>query len=232
MSVTAPSPTATPPAARDPQRPLLLGIGGVLLGLGALVALAGVVVLALFGSDGRLATGRQQLDTPTAALVTGAARITDAAQVADVLGTTSIQVSANAAGDRGVFVGIGRTADVDRYLSGAAVDEVTDFDVDPFRITRRTQPGTATPAPPADQSFWVTQSNGDDSAGIDWKVRDGSYRLVVMNADGSNQVATQTTVGVTIENLPAIAWGILILGLVITSGGALLLVTILRRRRD
>jgi hypothetical protein len=37
---------------------------------------------------------------------------------------------------RPVFIGIARTADVNAYLAGAAIDKVTDFDVDGrFAIT-------------------------------------------------------------------------------------------------
>ena len=147
-----------------------------------------------------------------------------------MLGTTSIQVAADARGDHGVFVGVGRTADVDRYLAGAAVDEVTDFDVTPFRLTRETHAGSATPAPPASRSFWVARSSGDRSAAIDWKVRDGSYRVVVMNADGSDGVATASRVGVTIEHLSDLAWTLIGIGFVIAASGLVTLVVTLRRR--
>jgi hypothetical protein len=230
MSVTAPSQTTASPPAHGAGHIVLASIGGVVAAFGGLLAIAGVALLVSFGSDGRISSGAQAINTPTSALVTSAARIDDTAEIADVVGDTSIQVAASSAGERPVFVGVGPTADVDRYLAGAAVDEVTDFDVDPFRLERRTTRGSATPAPPADESFWVAQSTGSGSAAVDWKVRDGSYRLVVMNADGSQRVATQTTVGVTIDDLSDVSWGLLIIGLVLIAGGTLTLVLSLRRR--
>jgi hypothetical protein len=229
MTASTPMQTALPPAVRR-ERTVLVVIGSVLAGLGSLVAIAGVALLVVFGSDGSLSSGRQDVNTPTAALVSGVANITDTTHVSQALGDTSIQVSAAARGDRDVFVGVARRADVDRYLAGAAVDEITDFDVAPFRLTRDRRDGSATPQAPGDQTFWVAQSSGSKSAAINWKVRDGSYRIVVMNADGSRRVATETTVGVTVENLPDLAWTILVIGLVLGAGGVLTLVLTLRRR--
>jgi hypothetical protein len=229
--MTAQAPTQTAPSPADTrERTALVVVGSVIAGLGSLVAIAGIALLVVFGTDGRLSSGRHRIDTPAAALVSGTARIKDTTDAAAVLGTTSIQLSAQARGEHGVFVGVARRVDVDRYLAGAAVDEVTDFDVDPFRLSRTTRSGTATPAPPADQSFWVARSTGDRSAAIDWTVRDGAYRVVVMNADGTDGVATASTIGVTIENLSDIAWTLIVIGLIVGAGGTAALVLALRRR--
>ena len=63
-----------------------------------------------------------------------------------------------------MFVGIGRAADVDRYLDGAATDEVTDFNAAPFSasfgIERERHAGSATPAAPGTQAFWLARSSG------------------------------------------------------------------------
>ena len=230
MSVNTPQQPVPSAAAKDTERTVLTVIGGVLSGLGTLVAIAGIALLVVFGTDGALSSGRHVVSTPTAALVTGAARVANTTEVTQLLGKSSIQVSADAAGGRPVFVGIGRAADVDRYLAGAARDEVTDFDVSPFRLTRTTHPG-GTPGAPVAQSFWVARSSGPDTAAVDWKVRDGRYKVVVMNADGSRNVATRTRVGVTVENLPDIAWTILGIGLLALAGGAATLFVALRRER-
>ena len=41
-----------------------------------------------------------------------------------------------------VFVGIGRTTDVNRYLRGIAHDVVADVDLDPFSVDYRTVTGS------------------------------------------------------------------------------------------
>src|SRR5688572_28367205 len=48
-----------------------------------------------------------------------------------------------------LFIGIARTADVERYLAGVEYDEVTDFDIDPLTLTTERQAGTNSPAAPA-----------------------------------------------------------------------------------
>jgi hypothetical protein len=228
MSLTTPSQPAPSPVANDTERTVLISVGGVLSGLGALVAIAGIALLAVFGTDGALSSGRHTVSTPTTGLATGATRVVNTTEVAQVLGKSSIQVSADAAGGRAVFVGVGRTADVDRYLAGAAREEITDFDVSPFRLSRDTRPG-GTPAPPVSQPFWVASSSGSHTA-IDWKVRDGSYKVVVMNADGSRHLTTRAQVAITVEHLPDIAWTMIGAGFLVLLGGAAMLVGGLRRR--
>src|SRR3712207_7109899 len=49
----------------------------------------------------------------------------DTAGFVDDLGSARITMSAHAGGGRPIFVGVGPAADVDRYLAGAATDEVT-----------------------------------------------------------------------------------------------------------
>ncbi|MEA2167310.1 MAG: hypothetical protein QOF76_610 [Solirubrobacteraceae bacterium] len=218
MSVIAPTP---------PQKKRKAGLwsGGILATAGVITVLVGIAILYVFGSDGRVSSGRESITTPGAAIVTGAAGIGDAAGVADVIGDTSIQVSADS--DRAVFIGVGPTAAVDRYLKGAAIDTVTDFDVHPFSLSKTARPGTRRVAPPARQSFWVAQDSGRHAA-IDWQLRNGSYRVVAMNADGSYGVATQTTVGVKVEHIAWVAWIVIALGLLIVSTGGLLIVATVR----
>jgi hypothetical protein len=232
MSATTPPPAAPPtpppfqpsPSHRSGGRRAAIWLGGTVAVLGALLALAGGAIFAAFGSDGVLSTDRHDFSTTTSALVSGTASIDDTADVADALGDTRIDIDARADGNRPVFVGIGRTADVDRYLAGAAVDEVTDFDAGPFdsdfSIERDRHAGTAIPAAPGEQSFWVAHSTGRDTAAVDWKVRDGDYRVVVMNADGSRGVATQAKFGVDVPYIPGIGIGILVGGVLLAAVGA------------
>jgi hypothetical protein len=225
------TPASTPPTfvpsaprqRRSAGRRVAIWLGSAIALFGALLTLTGGAIFAVFGSDGVLATDRHELSTPTSALVSETASIDDTAVVNDVLGDTRITIDAQADGGRPVFVGVGRTADVDRYLAGAATDVVTDFDAGPFDsdfgIQRDRHAGSATPAAPGEQSFWVARSTSQDSAEIDWKVRDGDYRVVVMNADGSRGVATQTKFGVDVPFIPGVGIGILIAGLLLTAAG-------------
>jgi hypothetical protein len=197
-----------------------VAVGVIVATIGAVMAIGGATLFGIFGSDGVLSSDRKPLTTATSALITGVTEIDDAASIADVLGDGRLRLSADAAGGDGVFVGIGPAADVDRYLAGAQTDELTDFEFDTFGSDRIRHAGSAMPAPPAVQDFWVARSAGASRAAIDWKIADGDYRVVLMNADGSRGVAADAKVGVKIPNLPGIGVGFLIAGLVVIAGGA------------
>ena len=236
MTTTAPPPpappappTGSPPAAvpgaprprRSGGRRAAIWLGAAAALSGAVLAVAGGGTFAVFGTDGVASTGRDDLSTPTSALVSGTASIDTGGFVGD-LGAARIRISAHAAGGRPVFVGVARAADVDRYLAGAATDEVTSFDAGPFRCrspSARPSRRDRRPAPPGRQSFWVARGSGRDSAAVDWKVRDGDYRVVVMNADGSRGVVTRSKFGAAVPYPPWVGLGVLIAGLVLTAGG-------------
>jgi hypothetical protein len=93
----------------------------------------------------------------------------------------------------------------------------------PFRVDRHRLAGSRLPAAPTAQGFWVSRSSGTDAA-VNWKVRDGDYRVVVMNADGSRGVATDTKAGVRIPWLPGVGVGILGGGLLLLGGGIVAIV--------
>jgi hypothetical protein len=197
--------------------------GGVLATVGAVLALGGGGILALGGSDGEFSSGDRDVSTSTSALVSQVASINGTADVTDALGHPRVKIAADSMNsDRNVFVGVGRKADVDRYLAGASIDRVTDFEVDPWSLEKHRREGSTRPKPPATQSFWVAQSSGS-SAAIDWKVRDGDYRVVVMNADGSRGVQTESQFAVKVPHLADAALAMLIVGLVVIGGGIALM---------
>jgi hypothetical protein len=204
--------------------------GGALATVGAVVALGGGAVLALGGTNGEFSSGHRDVSTSTSALVSKAAKINNTADVTKVLGQPRIKIAADSMRDgRNVFIGVGRKADVDRYLAGAQIDRVNDFEVEPWTLDKTRVEGSARPKPPATQSFWVSKSSGS-SAAIDWKVRDGNYRVVVMNADGSRGVQTQSEFSVKVPHLAAAAIVALILGIATLAGGIVLMATGGRRR--
>jgi hypothetical protein len=202
--------------------------GSIVATVGAVIAFGGGSVLALGGSDGTFSSGHRDVSTKTSALVSEPAKINGSASVTDALGNPRVRISADSTTNRNVFVGIGPKAQVDRYLAGAPIDTVKDFEVDPWSLDKTARPGTATPKPPATQSFWVAKSAGSTAA-LDWKVRDGNYRVVVMNTDGSRGVSTMSEVEVQIPHLATIALIALIAGIVTLAGGVALIVVPGRR---
>jgi hypothetical protein len=137
--------------------------------------------------------------------------------VRDVLGRVRI----GSESDRPLFVGIGRDEDVDAYLSGVRRSVVTDFGHGHDRddLVR----GGAPPTLPAAQPFWVASSRGAGSRTLTWEVDEGSWNVVVMNADGSRGVAADLNVGARLEDLGWIGLGLLVGGLLLLGIAAALI---------
>jgi hypothetical protein len=200
---TQPKPAAPVPVAqrRSGPRMATIVVGGLLAFLGAGAAVTGGGLLAVFGGDGTVDSGRHSLSTPSTALVSEVADIDDTNEGTDALGKPRVRLSVHATGPtEGLFVGIGPAKQVDRYLASTPIDEVSDLQLDPFELTHNPRSGSKLPAPPASQSFWVAKGSGTDAATLRWKIRDGDYRVVVMNADGSRGVHTDGDVGLTVPH--------------------------------
>jgi hypothetical protein len=213
-----PAPPPAPAAPGASRTGAVIG-GSILATVGAVMALGGGAVLAVTGTDNTYETGHHDVSTPTTALVSDVANIHGTNEVTDVIGHPRVKISADAVQNgRPVFVGVAHKADVDRYLAGAEVDKVTDIDTDPFTLDKERRPGSVKPKPPTTQSFWVEKSSGR-TASIDWKIKDGNYRVVVMNADGTKGVATQTKAGVAFPHLATISLITLLIGLGAAGGG-------------
>lgn len=212
------------------KRVVLIIISAVLIVGGGVIAIAGGAIVAVFGSDSTLASGSHAVSTQTTALVAPIDNISDTNGAASTVGSPTLRLSVRGATNP-VFIGVGPATAVDGYLAGAAVDTVTDLDVTPYRLRTSTRDGTARPAAPGDQTFWVASSSGASDASLRWKIRDGNYRLVLMNADAAPGVAVDGRVALRVPHLFPIGLGILIAGAVILLGGALVLGLALRRRR-
>jgi hypothetical protein len=106
------------------------------------------------------------------------------------------RVRVQASSDRPIFVGIARTADLDRYLRATEHDDVSGLSYHPFRVDYDHAAGGAPDGSPGSRSFWVTSAGGAGSVALDWKPRPGSWRAVVMNADDSRGVTADLKFGV------------------------------------
>jgi hypothetical protein len=126
-----------------------------------------------------------------------------------------VRVKADSRSGRPVFVGVARTADVERYLSASAHSSVTDVELDPFHAEYRSYAGAHRPAPPAGAGIWAASAHGSGPQTMTWKVRSGGWSVVVMNADGSRGVDAGVSVGADVPFLGPLAWGLF--------GGGLLL---------
>jgi hypothetical protein len=185
----------------------------------ALVVVGGVLLYAngQKDRDGYVSTHSHRFHTGTYAIATDDLDVnTDAPDwTTDGSALGKIRLKATSHAGKPVFVGIAPTKDVDAYLRGAGHATVTDVEYPDFHASYATHSG-GRPAPPAAQRFWTASVNGGGKQTLEWKVRDGNWSVVVMNADGSANVDAGVSAGANAPWLATVGWGTL-------GGGALLM---------
>jgi hypothetical protein len=130
----------------------------------------------------------------------------------------------NAIEGKSIFIGIARTIDLDRYLGNVNYDEVTGFSVSPSHLDLSRHTGSALPAPPSSQNFWVASASGSGTQTLRWEVATGSYALVLMNADITSPIYAEVSLGARIPQvLHGIGLGLLIGGIVVLVIGGVMI---------
>jgi hypothetical protein len=125
-----------------------------------------------------------------------------------------------------LFVGIGPSEDVDRYLSGVKHTVISDFRSEKTETVDGGRPLSV----PARQSFWVASSSGTGTRSVVWKPIDGSWTVVVMAADGRAGIDVGADLGAKVPALLWVAIGLVIGGALFLAGGGLLIASAFRRR--
>src|SRR5918997_2100015 len=189
-------------------------------GAAALVAasVTGLVAFALFlagglllwpnshykDADGFLTTPNQRFESPSYAITTKNLEVGAGAPgfvlEADRYGTIRLETMAK--GGKRLFVGVARTADVERYLRGSAHSVVSEIDYAPFSARYAQVAGARPPGPPGDQRIWAARGRH----ALTWDVRSGDWSIVVMNADGSRDVAAVVSAGAKVPYIGTVAW--------------------------
>jgi len=214
----------------------------VLVVLGSLAAVVGfALVLAAAGigwayatqrdDDGFFRSGDHRIESTGHAVTSERidlhADIAEADWVlADDLGTARI-VAEPVEGP--LFVGIGRSRDVDRYLRDVEHDRVTDL-----RGSLRVDvvydhvDGDRAPTPPGDAGIWAASSGGPGTRTLDWDVEAGDWTVVLMAADGQPGVVADVSVGIRTPLLGWLGVGLGVLGAIALAVAAVLLIVGLR----
>jgi hypothetical protein len=212
--------------------PVISLVAGSLFGLMSFgVLAAAVVVFSVDGNreDGFVTTPSADFSTEAYAVVAEGLEVylegTDRVVPEAIIGDVRVDITG---AEKPVFVGIARSSDVDRYLSGVSYSEVPDLS----REDGRNLPATAGGGPsasPASQPFWAASSEGPGSREIRWPLENGTWSVVIMNADASPGLEFRGDVGAEVPILRPIYIGLFIVGNVLLVAAIVLIVAAVRR---
>src|SRR5262245_14355252 len=198
---------------------LLVLLARVLLGAGG----PGVWADQTQREAGYVTTGAHDFSTAGAAVATAPTHLgspgVEWLYSPGLLGKVRIRVTPTGSGSP-LFVGIARSADVDRYLAGVSHTVVSDFFGDKAEAVAGGRPAAA----PATQRFWAASITGPGARTLVWSPSKGSWTVVVMHPDGRPGIQVGADLG---ARMPAVLWiavGLLVAGAVFMAGGVLLIV--------
>lgn len=212
--------------------------------IGVLLALAGVLSEAsggfVFGVERRHGDASGFFTTPTRTIGSEGFALT----VPDINGqlsggwqrwglsraraTVRVTGSSKLAGP--VFIGIGPTAQVSEYVSGVARDRITSVDLWGGTVEYSHVDGTAPPAPPGEQDFWVAEVAGTGSQTLEWPTKEGDWALVVMNDDAGAPVVVDIRLSARFGIITPLIIGLVVTGVAFLAVGATLVIFGTRRR--
>jgi hypothetical protein len=142
-----------------------------------------------------------------------------------VLGTARVRGSSDTA--HPLFIGIARTSDVARYLDRTGHATIAHLATGDVTI----HDGGAPTAPPTHAVQWAASTQGSGQQTLVWTPRAGDWSIVLMNADAAPGVALRGDLSAKMPPLPWIAGGLLLVGTLLGSAGAWLLMRGVRGRR-
>lgn len=244
MNETHLSPAQRSAEARRPAQ-AAAGTGGwtagriASLSVGILLVFVSLVLLGAGGTGiwadltqrdgGYVTTGTHEFSTSGSALVTEPTHLgspgVEWLYTPGLLGKLRIRVTAVSAGR--LFVGIGRSADVERYLAGVDRTVISDY----FGTKTRAVAGGGPHSVPGAQHFWAASSIGSGERTLTWNPHGGSWTVAVMNADAKPGLGIRADLG---ARMPAVIWiaiGLVLGGSVFLAGGWLVSAGAIRGRR-
>jgi hypothetical protein len=234
---TAPAPTpAEPRPGRSGWHIAAIVVGAIMLlpGFGALAGGTGLLIAQSTADDGFFDVTLDRVESTGVAVTT----VDLWAESADdegwpwVLDWLDVDVRLRVDGARtteDVFVGIARSEDIRAYLAGTRHSEVTGFDdrTPDYRQIR----GTTSVEAPVDVDFWDASATGTGEQTLTWEAQGGDWSVVVMNADGSADVAADVEVGIHSDAITPIGITMLVVGGLVVIAGTVLIVIGARGRR-
>lgn len=201
---------------------LAVFFGGViiLVSIGLLVG-GGVVIWAqstFSDSEGFLISSESRLQSGSYAMVLQGVDINMDVDVPDYIWTpkpgdfvTVKLVGRSNDPSKEVFIGIARDTDASGYLNSVEYDLIVgpSWDYKPLRgvrfsVSYSNHPGVAPSQAPTSLTFWEASVTGSGTQTLEWEPENGSFWIVVMNADGSADVDLDMQFGVKVPILRTI----------------------------
>jgi hypothetical protein len=224
--------------ARGPGRPwtpgrIVMLVSGSIVALMSLGLILGGLALTVVERTSREGG---YLTSPTVSLATGGYAITSeritlgqidrgVSYPSGILDTARIRVTATDPA-RPVFVGVAPTASVDAYLAGVAYSTVNTIGVSGTRYVQHA--GSTAVALPGQQGFWTASVTGTGTQALAWTPATGDWTIVVMNADGTANLAVRADAAATVPSLNWIAVALFVAGAVVLLIGLVLITVPLR----
>jgi hypothetical protein len=203
---------------------LLAGVLFFLAGGG--IATAGGVVLAANADrqDGYVTSSTVRVVSETAVVTADGLRLDASRRWAlDTVGVDRARLTVNS--DRTVFLGVAEQSDLEAWLGTVGYDRLVRPTAGNGSELRRSGGPVQPVPPPADQSFWIASMSGTGVVTLDWSLEDmeeGTYALVLTNADGSTEVIASARAGVTVPDLAPIGFVLLGVGVLLALVGLML----------
>jgi hypothetical protein len=143
----------------------------------------------------------------------------------DLLGTVRLRVNSALP----VFIGIAPEKAVNTYL--ANVSHAQDNTLTTRSADFHVYSGGAPSSPPTAQGFWSASAVGAGERTLTWMPQHGSWRIVLMNADGSSGVSASVSIGARFPDLLTVSVAVLGGGILVLllSGGAMYFAVTRRR---
>ncbi|MGZ4604413.1 MAG: DUF4389 domain-containing protein, partial [Kineosporiaceae bacterium] len=233
---TYPSSPGTYPSSPGPDRSGGSRAGWIVALVAGLLAVVVGIGLAALGGGGlwlesrRDAAGFITTDTRVLASTTPAITAedidlrlgngTEGWVSSDRFGT--LRIRATGEGGSPVFIGVAPQAALDTWLATAAHDQITNIAFG--TVTYLRQGGQPSVASPTQQTFWSSSVSGSGPQELRWPVQSGRWGIVLARPDGSAGVQATADVGASVPNLQGLSVGLLVAGLMLLAGGAVLVV--------
>ncbi|MGY1782563.1 DUF4389 domain-containing protein [Geodermatophilus sp. SYSU D01036] len=146
--------------------------------------------------------------------------------VDELLGTARVEATATGPDDE-LFLGLARTADVDRYLGGVARAEVEPaeggwWSGDEWAWAVDEEAGGPPRVAPEEAGIWTASAVGTGTVTLDWRPDEGDWTVVLMRADGGAGIEADVRVGATLPGLTWVSVSLLAVGALLLAGGVLL----------